>query len=116
MQQSSLRLAAVLALALLSPAAALAFDIQSGGGSSPSATAQPYADPELRFDPDGTPRYDVDTDAAARFSAPDGTHTPLGKVDLGAGATLQFGVSGNAGASGQTEPGWDNPQAGRMTR
>ena len=115
MQQSSLRLAAVLAVALLSPAAALAFDIQSGS-SGPGATAQPYADPDLRFDPDGTPRYDVDTDAAARFDA-DGRTAPNGAtMNLGPGATLQFGVSGNAGAAGRTEPGWDNPQAGRMTR
>ena len=115
MQQSSLRLAAVLALALLSPA--LAFDIQSGS-SGPGATAQPYADPELRFDPDGTPRYDVDTGEAARFSGAGGREAPNGTtIDLGAGGTLQFGVSGNgAGSSGLTEPGWDNPQAGRMTR
>jgi hypothetical protein len=116
MQQSSLRLAAVLAVALLSPAAALAFDIQSGS-SGPGATAQPYADPELRFDPDGTPRYDVDTDAASRFSGPDGSTAPNGTtIDLGSGGTLQFGVSGNAAGSLRTEPGWDNPQAGRMTR
>ena len=74
MQQSSLRLAAVVALALLSSTAALAFDIQSGG-SGPGATAQPYADPQMRFDPDGTPRYDVDTDAATRFDA-DGKEAP----------------------------------------
>ena len=86
MQQSSLRLAAVVAVALLSPAAALAFDIQSGS-SGPGATAQPYADPEMRFDPDGTPRYDVDTDAATRFdadgsrrrTAPPSTSAPAGR-------------------------------------
>jgi hypothetical protein len=114
MQQSSLRLSAVVALALVSPVTALAFDIQSGG-SAPGATAQPYAAPEMRFDPDGTPRYDVDTDAAARFdadgSAPNGTTIGLGKA-----GTLQFGVSGNGSAAGFTEPGWQNPQAGRMTR
>jgi hypothetical protein len=115
MQQSSLRLAAVLAVALLSPAAALAFDIQSGS-SGPGGTAQPYADPQMRFDPDGTPRYDVDTDAATRFDA-DGAAAPNGTtIGLGNAGTLQFGVSGNGASAGFTEPGWQNPQAGRMTR
>ena len=115
MQQSSLRLAAVLALALLSPAA-MAFDIQSGS-SGPGATAQPYAAPEMRFDPDGTPRYDVDTDAATNFTDSDGKKMLGSSIDLGPGSRLQFGISGNAaGSSGRTEPGWDNPQGGRMTR
>jgi hypothetical protein len=117
MQQSSLRLAAVLAVALLSPAAALAFDIQSGS-MGPGATAQPYADPEVRFDPDGTPRYDVDTDEATGFGGAGGKTAPNGTtMNLGHGGTLQFGVSGNgADSSGLAEPGWSNPQAGRMTR
>jgi hypothetical protein len=115
MQQSSLRLATVLAVALLSPAAALAFDIQSGS-SAPGATAQPYGAPEMRFDPDGTPRYDVDTDAATRFNG-DGTTAPNGTtIGLGKAGTLQFGVSGSGAGASFTEPGWQNPQAGRMTR
>jgi hypothetical protein len=115
MQQSSVRLAAVLALALLAPAAAFAFDIQSGS-SGPGATAQPYAAPEMRFDPDGTPRYDMDTDAATRFDADDKTAPNGTTINLGKGGTLQFGVSGNAAGAARSEPSWDNPQAGRMTR
>ena len=109
MQQSSLRLAAVVALALLSSAAALAFDIQSGS-SGPGATAQPYADPQMRFDPDGTPRYDVDTDAATRFDA-DGKEAPNGTtIGLGKAGTLQFGVSGNGAPPASPSPAGTIPR------
>jgi len=100
MRQSSFLVAALLALMVLVPRPALAFDLQTLGSTNA----------------DGSPRY-VDPDEALepKLDGP-GSGAPNG-VTLGSGLKFSGSVTRSGHSSSVDVPvmGWTNPQPGRLT-
>jgi len=100
MRQSSFLVAALLALMLLAPRPALAFDLQTLGSTNA----------------DGSPRY-VDPDEALEPKAEHaGPRAPNG-VTFGSDLYFSGGATGSHHSSSVDVPvmGWTNPQPGRLT-
>jgi len=95
MRHTPFSVAALLAFVFVAPSAVLAFDVDTTSGTNPDGSAR-YADPD---------------------DAP--LPGPLGAVTVTPGAQFNGGATGSGGAinpSSGNDPGWNNPEPGRLTR
>jgi len=99
MRYLSLGVAAFLAILMVAPLPARAFQFDSTGGANPDGTAR-YIDPDEALEPKAD---------QMESKAPNG-------VMLGSGLFLNGSVSSKSNSSvGVPVMGWTNPQPGRLT-